>query len=136
MGSRILQQGPKVFPVELIKLHGKLVVGASGAVTSFKGYGFHDITKEATAGRYTLVLADPYKLLVDWSVSFLHSSAVAVYGQLISEDVDNATRASRTAVVGLFNLDDDSAADAPDGSTVFITLTVQNSQLGIGPTLT
>ncbi len=45
---------------ELCFLFAALVVGAAGAVSSFKGLGFKSATKEAGDGKYTIELDDSY----------------------------------------------------------------------------
>lgn len=45
-------------------IYGSLTVGASGAVTSYAGGGISSITKESTAGQYSIVLSDYFQRLL------------------------------------------------------------------------
>jgi deferrochelatase/peroxidase EfeB len=114
---------------------GQLTVKASGAVTSWKGFGVTSVTKESTAGKYTFVLDDPHGYLVGSSVVQVASSAADITFQILSEDVDNATAASRTIVLQCKAAA--VATDVASGSVLLVTFLFADSKaLGFGPART
>lgn len=131
MGSRALRPAAKKLYIGAVELDGKLTVGATGAVTAFTGYGFNSITRNS-AGQYTLVLTDQWNKVTGFSYAFQHTSGTNAYVQLESEDVDNATTASRTIVIQAYDLDDDTAEEIPSGAILYFTLKVSNSSTAMG----
>lgn len=110
---------------------GRLTVGATGAVSEFKGWGITSCTRDS-AGTYTLQLDKQYAHLVGVSITELHSAGEDITFQLISEDVDNATAASRTIVVECKKAA--AATDPAENSVVLFTFFFSNSKgVGIGP---
>jgi len=113
---------------ETMLVEGQFAIGAAGAITAGTTFarGVESITKEATAGKYTVVLTESFTRLMGMSLHFKHSAAVAVLPQLDSEDV--ATEANRTVVVQFYNTSG-AAADAPSGSSFFFHLRLAKTSL-------
>jgi hypothetical protein len=110
---------------------GKLTVGATGAVSSFKGYGIDSCTRNA-AGKYTLVLSKAHAALVGASIMQIAATAADITAQILSEDVDNPTTASRTIVVQLKAAA--TGTDAAAASVILFTFFFADSSvLGFGP---
>jgi len=110
----------------------KLTVGATGAVTSFNGYGVYSITRDST-GTYSIVLEEQHAYLVGASIMELYSSGEDITFQIISEDVNNATLASRKIVVECKAAA--AATDPSSGALVYFTFFFCDSKkLGFGPT--
>lgn len=132
MAGRALKPGEKTMYPEGVCLRGILTVGATGAVSSFYGRGFTSITRTA-AGAYTLVLEDAYFRLMGCDFIQLYSSNQDITFQLISEDVDNPTQASRT--VKFVCKAAATGTDMTSGSKLYIALHLMNSKLSIGEDL-
>ena len=114
-------------------VEGKLVTGATGAVTSWTGYGINAIER-TSQGLYTFTLEDQYVRLVSWHASQLCGSLQELTFMLKSEDVDNPTKASRTIL--LWTVTTATATDPTNPSTIFVSFTLQSSSLPLGNTLT
>lgn len=113
----------------MVELYAKLTVGASGAVTAGTGNGITSITKEATAGQYTILLADRYTTFYGCDFTLLHTTdsdpaTVAVAARVKSEQVNNATP---KFVIQAYALDDGAAADFADGAILYMTIKLKNS---------
>jgi hypothetical protein len=117
--------------VEVKELFCSITVGSSGAVTASSGKGIDSVTKESTAGQYTIALSDSYNALLDAGVMVLDDTdsdptTVAVVGRIKSEAVSNATP---TVVVQGYNHTDGSAADFASGAKVLVRLVLRNSSV-------
>src|SRR5690349_4023080 len=104
---------------EVATLFLQATIGASGAVTlaSAQSIGITSITKEATAGQYTILLQDKYARLLNLSVSQLLGSATAIDApswQMLSEDVDGV----KTIVVQFYAADAATEANPGDGTVL------------------
>lgn len=112
--------GDAGFPVKTLR--GILTVGATGAVTSFAGYGMLSCTRDA-AGTYTIVLDKAYnKLLFAQAVS-LNSSIDDIMVSVKTDNVDGTTPSITFftfAVAG-------TAADPANGSLVYFKVEVQDT---------
>jgi hypothetical protein len=56
--SRNYYRNYNTLEVDVVNIFGQLNIGAAGAVSSFSGGGIKSVTKEATAGQYTIELTD------------------------------------------------------------------------------
>lgn len=113
--------GDAGFPVKVLR--GILTVGATGAVTSFAGYGIISCTRIGT-GDYKLVLDGAYsKLLFAQAVS-LNASIDDIMVSVKAEDVDDAT----TPYVELYTYSvGGSASDPASGSLIYFKIEVQDT---------
>ena len=73
MANRYFKGQLRALEGEVIKLYGKVVTGASGAISSQACKGFSVSKTGSEVGRYTVALEDKYNALL--------SSAVSVVGQ-------------------------------------------------------
>ena len=112
--------------INLEKIYLKLVIGASGAVTSFSGEGISNVEKETADGQYTVTFADAgaYESLI--YANFIQLDAAEdITFQLISEDVD-----SSTAPELVFNLKTAaSAADATSGAIIYGEIVLKREEV-------
>ena len=132
MGAKRLLKPIRAYWPEGSFIGGRLTIGASGAVTSWKGYGVESVTKESTNGKYTFVLEDPHAHLVGASVMQVASSAADITVQILSEDPDNTTKASRTVVIQCKAAA--VATNPADGSVLLVRFDFADSKgLGYGP---
>jgi hypothetical protein len=67
MANRTFYKGAKMLERDPVILFLRATIGASGAVTLNEGKGVTSITKESTAGQYTIVLQDKYAALLAMS---------------------------------------------------------------------
>jgi len=134
MGHRSLKPASKVMYINGVTIRGKLVVAASGAVTSWNGYGIASVTKESGDGQYTFVFSDTWNKLVGFNGSVMNASAAGLSVELLSEDVDNTT--TPVCVVQVGTAGDGTAADIASGGTLFLEWHLMNSARPVGNTVT
>jgi hypothetical protein len=116
--------------VGVVGLFCKIVVGASGAVTSGTGQGITSVTKEAAAGAYTILLNDSYNSLLGASITLLDSAdsspaTVAVDCRIEAETVSS----TKTVVLQGYNADDGAVDDFAEGAILYVTLWLKNSSV-------
>jgi hypothetical protein len=63
---------------DVVHLYADVTIGSSGAVTTAKGGALTSVTKEATAGQYSIVLDSGFNKLLHVSVQVVGSSASGV----------------------------------------------------------
>lgn len=122
----------------VVTLYGSATIGASGAVSAYKGGGITSIVKEATAGQYTVTLQDKYSRLLNWSVDVVSATISTVQGaQLLATPATyQATFASSGAltfqcVAPTSSSDTTLVATNPaSGTQLVFTLVVRNSSVG------
>jgi hypothetical protein len=66
MANKYFSQFQYTYEKDTVTIYGEFTVGASGAVTAgtVKGGGLESVTKEATAGQYSITLSDFYQRLL------------------------------------------------------------------------
>jgi len=120
--------------VDVVDLFAKITIGTSGSVTasggSYSGKGIASVTKESTAGQYTILLSDAYNSFLFGSVSLMDDTdsspaTVAVETRFISEDVDSA----KTIVIQGYNSDDGAVDDYASGAVLYVHLKLRNSSV-------
>lgn len=79
--SRNYYKNPYTLEVDSVSLFGNLVIGASGAVTSFSGGGIKSITKETADGQYTIELTDKFARMLGFNAVGV-DDAVLAFGQV------------------------------------------------------
>lgn len=118
--------------IDHVHLYASIVVGDSGAVTSFAGKGIASVTKATEAGRYTIALEDSYNRLLDCAIQLVSAvasnpSTVAVTSRVRSADVVNAT--APLLVIQGYALDDGADANYADGANILVHITLRNSSV-------
>lgn len=117
-----------------VTLYATLEAGAAGAVAAVKGYGIASITKEATAGQYSIVLSDKFVRCIGLDLKVIHSSisAVQVVQVLQTPAQLQAAVVAGTPIV-VQCVDKTGAAVNPEsGAQVLIQLTLVNSTVDQG----
>lgn len=86
-----LKRGP-IQTVEdgVTTLYVSLTVGASGAVTTSSGYGLTSITKEATAGEYTILLDRKYKKLLGVNPTVIQATTQGLSWVVATDSIASA----------------------------------------------
>jgi hypothetical protein len=94
-------------------LYVKLTVGASGAVSASSGYGLTSITKESTAGEYTILLDRKYKKLLGVNPTVIQATT-----QGLSWVVGTDSIASAGSLKMAFSVD--AVATNPSDTTIIL----------------
>jgi hypothetical protein len=132
MANKYFSQFQYTYEKDTVSIFGSLTVGASGAVTSFAGGGISSITKEATAGQYSIVLSDHFQRLlmvkainVDDAVSAWASIAILEDPAALQTDF----KADKTFKI---QLQDYAAAavNATSGAVIYFEITLRNTTVG------
>lgn len=134
MANRTYNQAQYTAERAPVSLYATLAVGAAGAVSAVKGYGIASITKEATAGQYTIVLSDKFTRVLSVQAQIVHSAISAAQSVQVLE-TPAALQADVVAGTGFkIQLIDaaGAAVNAESGAQVFIQLVVVNSSVDAG----
>jgi len=119
------------YETELVKLYGSLVVGASGAVTSFQGGGIESITKETAAGNYTIKLKHQYDRLLFVEVKPVKATVSDVTSCQILKAPANLQADFKAGDVVIQLLDADGAAvNAASGEAILFEITARRGSVG------
>lgn len=131
MANRSYQQPLGSLEVNVVQLFGSITVGASGAVSAFQGAA--SVTKNATAGNYTIVLDDRFDRLLAVHTGVLSASApgVVVAAEVVATPATNqATFQASGAITVQFRDYAGAAANPASGAQVTFQVMVRNSQVG------
>ena len=125
MANRNFKPGPMAIEKGTIKLWGRVVVGASGAVASQDCRGF-SVALNASPGVYDVTLEDNYTALRMFTTNVIDAvgAGEGKFGQVISEDVAGGVL-SFTVVA----TDDGLAADVAADGIILIEITLKNSSV-------
>lgn len=107
-------------------LYAKLVVGASGAVTSYAGYGIDNLVRNAT-GNYTITLDRKFKKLLG-----IHQTIIQATPQGLEMTVEGDNVASAGTIVLEFNTDGGTATELSSSTIVLFAITVGDTALSGG----
>lgn len=132
MANRYLNQFQYTFEADTVTIFGSAVIGGSGAVGSVKGGGIASVTKESTAGQYTIQLSDRYSRFLSFiaGTTLGTVSAIARVQVLMAPATLQATVKS-TGQILVQCLDYAGAAANPEsGSVLSFRITMRNSSVG------
>lgn len=121
MASRIFNRY-QALEKEVKTLYAEVAIGTTGAPTLTKGLGIASIARTGT-GTYTITMEDKYVRLMHVAITELNSSTEDITTQLKSQDMSAKTIEFFTKTAG-------AAADAADGSTLYIKMEMKNSTSG------
>jgi hypothetical protein len=107
-------------------LYVKLVVGASGAVTSFSGYGIDNLARNAT-GNYTITLDRKFKKLLGISDTLIQATP-----QGLKMTVEGNNVSSAGTIVLEYNTDAGTATELSSGTIVLFAITVGDTAMSGG----
>jgi len=116
--------GEAQFPLK--KLYVSILIGATGAVTSYSGYGVTAVTRTST-GLYNIVLDQDYKTFVGCHVTPIASTLDGLMFSVKAEDVDD----SSDPEVDLFVFDPaaGTVVDPNSGTILNVEIVVQDTLL-------
>lgn len=123
MANRNFYPGPKSLSRETITLHGSVVIGASGAISSQDCKGFSVVKTAAETGRYTVTLEDVYTAFLGCCVTIQGVTDAAL--TVLYAGVRNVAMASKTfdiQCVGAVGADTNPAS----GNVLYISVSLQN----------
>lgn len=115
-------------PVQAIEqgvttLYVKLTVGASGAVSASSGYGLVSITKEATAGEYTILLDRKFKKLLSVNPTVIQATTQGLSWVVGTDSIASAGSIKMASSV------DAVATNPSDTTIVLFAITVADTSL-------
>lgn len=134
MANRTYNQAQYTAERAPVTLFATVTIGAAGAVSAKKGYGIKSVTKEATAGQYTIVLEDKFSRALAVSAQVVHSAISAA----ASIQVLNTPAQLQSAVAGgtgfVLQLIDVSGAavNAESGAQIMLQVVASNSSVDAG----
>ena len=134
MANRLYQQFQYTAERAPVTLYATLAVGAAGAVSAVKGYGIASITKESTAGQYTVVLSDKFTRALSVQAQVVHSAISGAKSVQVLETpaaLQGHVVAGTGFVIQLIN-NSGAAVNAESGAQVFIQVVVVNSSVDQG----
>jgi len=131
MANRNFYPNALSLEVDHVTLWAEINVGSSGAVSSSSGLGIASVTKESTAGQYTIALSDSYNKLLHANIVVLDDTnsdptTVAIIGRVLSEAVSSSSPA---IVIQGVALDDGAAANFASGAKLLVKIELRNSSV-------
>ncbi len=130
--SRSYYRNVNHLEVDLVKLFGSVVIGASGAVTSFQGGGILSVAKESTAGQYTITLSDRFAAFLMAKFAVVGASALAVAQVQVLETPSTFQASIKSdGAITIQCLDFAGAAVNPaSGAEIMFNFTMRQSKIG------
>lgn len=127
MANRRLFQFRYSYDRDMVEIWGQATIGASGAVSSFSGYGISSIVKESTAGQYTINLSDNFNSLKMVNALVKNASGIPaspIMG-LVSEQVSDVS--APKLVVQFSDVETPAATNPAADDVIFFHITLKNS---------
>lgn len=134
MANRTYNQAQYTAERAPVTLFATVAIGTTGAVSAKKGYGIKSVTKETTAGQYTIVLEDKFSRCLAVSAQVVHSAISAV----AAIQVLNTPAQLQSAITGgtgfVVQLIDKTGAavNAESGAQVMLQIVASNSSVDAG----
>lgn len=130
--SRSYYRNVNHLEVDLVNLFGSVVIGASGAVTSFQGGGISSIVKESTAGQYTITLSDRFAFFLMAKFAVVGASALAVAQvQVLETPATFQASIKSDGAITIQCLDFAGAAVNPaSGAEIMVEMIMRQSSIG------
>jgi hypothetical protein len=107
-------------------LYCKLAVGATGAVTSFAGYGIDNLVRNTT-GNYTITLDRKFKKLLNMNDTLIQATPQGLKATIEGDNV-----ASAGTIVLEFNTSAGTATELSSGTIALFAITVADTALSGG----
>ncbi len=138
MANRYLKQFQYTLEQDSVTLFAQVVIGSSGAVTSYKGGGIASVVKEATAGQYTVTLTDKWSKLLFIECSEVQSTISQVAKIQVLETAAGLQSEVRGATGFKLQCLTATSASVPtliagnpaSGDQLLLKITVRNSSVG------
>jgi len=123
------------YEVEPVKLYARIRIGAAGAVVAGKnGLGIKSVVKEATAGQYSIELADKFARLLMVSTKVV-DDAVSAVGQIqvleAPESIQADLKVDKKFKIQCVDFAG-AAVNPASGAEIIIEITMRQSKIGRG----
>lgn len=126
MANRRLFQFRYSYERDLVDIYARVVIGASGAVTSYSGKGIASVVKEATAGQYTINLQDNFNLLMDVSLMSQNASGISL-APIVGILADNISSSTAPGVTIQMATEAGVAGNPASGDVLLIKISARNA---------
>lgn len=124
MANRNFKPGAVALEAGLVALYGRLVIGASGAITTETSRGF-STALNASPGVYDVTFEDKYQALRQANFNVI--DAVAAGEGKTAQVIAEAVLASGTLSFTMIAADDGLAADVASGGIILMEFVLKNS---------
>jgi len=121
--SYFKRDGVKAIEQGATTLYAKLVVGTTGAVTSFSGYGITNVARNGV-GNYTITLDRKFKKLLN-----LNDTLIQATPQGLNATIEGDNVASAGTIVLEFNTSAGTATELSSGTIALFAITVADTAL-------
>ena len=132
MANKYFSQFQYSYEKDTVTIYGSITVGASGAVTSFAGGGISSVTKEATAGQYSITLSDYFQRLLFVKALNVDDAVSAWASVAVLEDPATLQSDFKSDKTFKIQLQDYAAAavNATSGAVIYLEITCRNTSVG------
>lgn len=134
MANRTYNQAQYTAERAPVTLYATVTIGTTGAVSAKKGYGIKSVTKETTAGQYTIVLEDKFSRALAVSAQVVHSSISAAANiQVLNTpaQLQSAVAGGTGFVIQLIDVSG-AAVNAESGAQIMLQVVASNSSVDAG----
>lgn len=129
MANQYAQQFLLNFNRQMTLIDCRIVIGASGAVSSFSGNGVSNVVRDNT-GLYTITLKQPYNAFLGLMGSMIAPIAGTPSGIVSVEATGVPNTSIQSSAVSIQTLSDASTeSDPANGSTVLVSILARNSSV-------
>lgn len=134
MANRTYNQAQYTAERAPVTLYATVTIGSTGAVSAKKGYGIKSVTKETTAGQYTIVLEDKFSRALAVSAQVVHSAISAAANiQVLNTpaQLQSAVAGGTGFVIQLIDVSG-AAVNAESGAQIMLQVVASNSSVDAG----
>lgn len=131
MADRMFHPFGGALEQKVVHLYGAITIGASGAVASSTGKGIFSVTKESSAGQYTIRLADQYNSLLWAGFTLLDGTdeSPATVGTHMRLNSASVSASTPVVVLQCYAGDDGADANPAEGAVIYFKLELKNSSV-------
>lgn len=116
---------------DVVMLTGNFVVGTAGAVGTVKGAGLASVTKESTAGQYSLVLDEAFNRLLFSAASVVSATFSGVQVIEAINDVQAAVQGKTAITIQCYDATG-TAVNPASGSVISVVAMLRQSNVTRG----
>ena len=135
MANRNFNQKQYSYELEPVKIYGRFSVGTAGAVVAGKnGLGIKSVTKETTAGQYTIEFQDAFSKIMFLNSMIVDDAVTAVARVQLLEDpaaLQADLKADRKLKIQCLDFTG-AAVNPASGAQVLFEVTMRQSSIGRG----
>lgn len=135
---RTKNQFQLTYEQDTVTIYGSFAVGASGAVASSQGGGIVSVTKESTAGQYTIALSEQFARFLHLDAQVVDDAVSQVAKIQLLEDpatLQAAVKTDRALTIQCLAIESDAtpqliAANPAEGALVTLRIVCRQSSSG------